>query len=60
MGTLYKVKYLSVLAWQTALSNCVAAAGFGIILGWLTERWDEPEARKRNAKSPRGYDLILP
>jgi len=34
MGTLYKVKYLSVLAWQTAFSSWVAVAGFGIILGW--------------------------
>ena len=50
LGTLYKIPTLDVVAWQTALSNWITVTMWGIIVGWLTGRWDDLEAEKREAK----------
>ena len=49
-GTFYKIPTLYKGVWQTAVSNWVAVIGWGIILGWLTGRWDNLEAEKREVK----------
>ena len=48
-GTFYKIPTLDKGVWQTAISNWVAVIGWGIILGWLTRRWDDLEAEEKNA-----------
>ena len=50
LGSFYKIPTLDKAVWQTAVSNWVAVIGWGIILGWLTGRWDDLEAQEREAK----------
>ncbi len=52
LGTFYKIPTLDKAPWQTAFSNWIAIGGWGVIVGWLTERWDDLEAR-RNERVPR-------
>jgi hypothetical protein len=44
IGTMYHIKSLDYVLWQTVLSNWVGITGFGIILGCLTKKWDKLEA----------------
>lgn len=46
-GSFYRIPSLDKIAWQTAFSNWFGVSGFGLILGWLTKRWDEHEAGNR-------------
>jgi hypothetical protein len=43
IGTMYHIKTLDLVQWQTVISNWVGIIVFGIILGWLTKKWDELE-----------------
>jgi hypothetical protein len=43
IGTMYHIKTLDLVQWQTVLSNWVGITGFGIILGWLLKKWDKQD-----------------
>ncbi len=41
IGTMFKINSFHTVAWQTVISNWIGLIFYGIILGWLTKRWDE-------------------
>ena len=47
IGTMHHVKTLDNVAWQTILSNWIDVIIFGVVLGRLTQKWDQREAKKR-------------
>lgn len=47
IGTMYKITTLNIVASLTVFSNWISVMIFGIVLGWLSKRWDVLEAEKR-------------
>ncbi len=41
VGQLFNVSTLDYVAWETAVTQLLGITGWGLIVGWLTRRWDE-------------------
>lgn len=41
VGGIFEVPSLHRIAWQTAITQVAGVIGWGLIIGWLTKRWDE-------------------
>ena len=46
IGTMYHIKTIDLVQWQTVISNWIGITIFGITMAWLTKKWDKLEAKE--------------